>query len=234
MELYEGKVMNRRVQAEMQKEKQRSKEKREKLMQYSKSVVEAKQEKLVSRREERLKELEKDRKDLQASMSKPLLAPPEYKMDPKREEFLTNMGYKIKEEGDQRARDIDQRIELYEREMERKTNQELQAKQDRRKREVEKHLQALDIQMKEKEKARLEKLELDRFYANQVLENDRRDREKMAKDKHDAMEYERQFQRMVTVQMLEDKKRKEDAELMSPQEYSMNKGLLKEHGILNG
>ena len=62
MELYEGKVMNRRVQAEMQKEKQRSKEKREKLMQYSKSVVEAKQEKLVSRREERLKELEKDRK----------------------------------------------------------------------------------------------------------------------------------------------------------------------------
>ena len=34
--------------------------------------------------------------------------------------------------------------------------------------------------------------------------------------------------------MLEDKKRKEDAELMSPQEYSMNKGLLKEHGILNG
>ena len=47
-------------------------------------------------------------------------------MDPKREEFLTNMGYKIKEEGDQRARDIDQRIELYEREMERKTNQELQ------------------------------------------------------------------------------------------------------------
>ena len=28
-----------------------------------------------------------------------------------------------------------------------------------------------------------------------LFQNDRRDREKMAKDKHDAMEYERQFQR---------------------------------------